>query len=211
MRGVNVAFERLQVIAGALCENYGQFLLRQQRRFDLWERRGLLGGTHVYPDNTGAFGHLVRLGPHLLFEILVRRNARHVDAAAGNVELPAVIDAAQAILFIACEEQRSAAVRAAMVHHADPARTVAKADQLLAEHYQPERWSIDNQLRRHRRRYPVLSHQLPHHGPGADPRQLHAFRRRRHLNPPWLQAFPTPTVAAVFFTSNPQSMATSPF
>src|SRR5215471_10967342 len=158
MRGVNVAFERLQIIAGALCEDYGQFLPRQQRRFDLWERRGLLGGTHVYPDDAGAFGHLVRLGPHLLLEILVRRNARHVDAAARNVELPAVIDAAQAILFIASEEQRSAAMWAAMVHHADPARTVAKADQLLAEQHQLEWWSIGHQFRRHRRRYPVLPH-----------------------------------------------------
>ena len=45
-------------------------------------------------------------------------------------------------LLVAAEEQRGAAVRAAMIHHADAARAVAKRDQLLAEQHQAERRAV---------------------------------------------------------------------
>ena len=72
-------------------------------------------------------------------EVLLRRHVRHVDALAGDVEFPAVIDAAHPVRLVAAEKQRRAAVRAAMVHDADTAFTVAKRDQLLAEQHQAKR------------------------------------------------------------------------
>ena len=66
MRGVDVAFQRLQPVALALGESDGELALRQQRRLDLRHRRRLLALAHVDPDHAGALGHLVGLGVHLL-------------------------------------------------------------------------------------------------------------------------------------------------
>jgi len=82
-----------------------------------------------------------------VLEILVRRHARHVDAVAGDVVFPAMIDAADPAFLVAPQEQRGAAMRAAMVHHADPACAVAKRDQLLAEQHQPDRRPVALELR----------------------------------------------------------------
>ena len=43
----------------------------------------------------------VGAGAHLVLEVGLGRLRRHVDAGAGRVELPAVVDAAQAFLFVA--------------------------------------------------------------------------------------------------------------
>ena len=59
---------------------------------------------------------LVRLGMDLFLEVHARRDGGHIDAFAVHVELPAMIDAADAILFVATDEERRATVRAAMVH-----------------------------------------------------------------------------------------------
>ena len=80
-------------------------------------------------------------------EVLVRRQVGHLQAIAGGVELPAVIDAAQAALFIATEEQRGAAVRAAMIEDADAARAVAEGDQPFAKQHQAQRIAIGDQFR----------------------------------------------------------------
>ena len=61
----------------------------------------------------------------------------HVDAVAVDVELPAVVDAAQAGFFVAAEEQGRAAVRAVVLDQADLAVGVAEGDELLAEEQDP--------------------------------------------------------------------------
>ena len=50
-----------------------------------------------------------------------------------DVELPAVVDAAQAVLFVAAEEHRGAAVRAGVADQADASRCVAERDEVLAQ------------------------------------------------------------------------------
>ncbi len=84
---------------------------------------------------------------NLLAEVLLRRQVRHIDAVAISIELPAVIDAADAAGFVPAVEQRRAAMRAAVIHHADPARGVTERDQLLAEQHQPHRIAAGDNFR----------------------------------------------------------------
>ena len=182
MRGVDLALERLQPVAVALDEADADLVLGNVQDLEGRQRRSLGARSHVDPDDAGALHDLVGFRLHLLLEAR-RRQARHVHAVAGDVELPAVIDAADPALLVASEEQRGTAVRAAVVHHADPALAVAKRDQLLAEQHQANGRPVARELRGERRRDPVAPHQLAHHGARADARQLHAFLRLRRRHP----------------------------
>ena len=63
----------------------------------------------------------------LFLKLRLGRLGRHVDAGAGRVELPAVVDAAQAVLLVTSEEHRGAAVRAGVGDDADLAGGGRKA------------------------------------------------------------------------------------
>ena len=143
-----------------------------------WRRLG--ARSHIDPHHAGALDRAVRLGADPVLEVLLRRHVRHVDALAGDVEFPAVIDAAQPVRLVAAEKQRRAAVRAAVIHHADQTSAVAKRDQLLAEQHQTKRRAAAGDLRRHQCGNPIFPHQLAHDGTRADARQLNAIARRRH-------------------------------
>jgi hypothetical protein len=146
MRGVELTLDGLQIVARA--HDKGDADLVCGHVEDL-ERRQLrqLTRAHVDPDHAALLDRRVGLGLHLLLEVPDRRHARHVDAVAGHVELPAVIDAAYPALLVAAEEQRRAAMRAAMVHHAHLAGAVAERDQLLAEQLEAQRRPVALDLR----------------------------------------------------------------
>jgi hypothetical protein len=154
---------------------------RAEHRLERRQRWCYIAGTHIDVDQAAALGHLVRLSLDLLPEILVCRQIGHIEAVARDVVFPAVIDAAQAAFFIAAEEQRGAAVRAAVVEHADPPCAVAEGDQSLAQQHQGKRVAVGSQLRRQAGRHPVLSHQRAHRGTGANTRQQFVFRLSGHL------------------------------
>ena len=156
------------------------------------QRRRLGALAHIDPDHAVALGGLVGLGLDLVLEVLMRRHVRHVDAVAVHVVFPAVIDAADAVLLVAAEKQRGAAMRAAVVHDADPARAVAERDQLFAEQHEPHRRAVALELRRHHRRDPILPHQLAHHRAGADAGQIFAVLLLAHRLPPDLSANVSP-------------------
>src|SRR5262249_16749976 len=120
-------------------------------------------------------GYAVSLGLDLVLVILVLRCIRHVDAITRCVELPAMIDAADAPFLIAPEEQGGAAMRAAVVHDPDSAYAVAEPDQPLAQQQQPEGGAVALQFRRHRCRDPVLPHHLAHDRARADADQVFAI------------------------------------
>ena len=69
----------------------------------------------------------------LSLKLRALRLVHHVHAAAVDVELPAVVDAAQPALLVAAEEERGAAVRAELVEQPDPALRVAEGHQVLAQ------------------------------------------------------------------------------
>ena len=146
-------------------------VLGQVQHFERGQRRRLLARAHVGPDEARALGHLVGLGLDAVLEVLRRRHVRHVEAVAFDVELPAVIDAAQAAFLVAAEEQRGAAMRAAMLHDADAAVGVAEGDQLLAEQQEPHRLAVGLQLRRQAGGNPVFAHQVAHRRARADARE----------------------------------------
>src|SRR5262249_43554709 len=103
-----------------------------------------------------------------------------IHAIAGHIELPAVIDAAQAARLVAAEKQRGTTVRTAMVHHADPAVAVAEGDELFAEQHQAHGSTIALKLRGHEGRDPVAPHQVADRRAGADARELTAVACLRH-------------------------------
>ncbi len=186
MRGVDVAFETLEPVAFALQYCDRQVLLGNEQRLVHGHGRRLGACTHIYPDQAGALIHLVAPGADLLLEVLRRRHIRHFEATPFDIEFPAVIDAPDAVFLVAAEEQRGAAVGALMVEHADPAGTVAKGDELFAEQHQPHGVAVGLQFGRERCGNPILPHQLAHHRARANPRQILAVRRLRHVAPPFI-------------------------
>ena len=184
MRGVDVAFQRLQPVAFALAGQEIGLVGRAQHRLERRQRRRHLALAHIDPDQPPAFGDLVGLGLDLIAEVLVCRQIGHVEAIAGDIVFPAVIDAAQPAFLVAAEEQRGAAVRTAVVEYADPSRAVAKGDQPLAQKHQAQRVAIGFDFRRQAGRYPILPHQRPHRGAGADARQQLVFDLRGHVAAP---------------------------
>jgi hypothetical protein len=87
----------------------------------------------VGPDQAAPLPDRVGARAQALLELVLGRLVRHVDALPVDVELPAVVDAAQAALLVAAEEQAGTAVRAELVEPAEAALAVAEGDQPLAE------------------------------------------------------------------------------
>src|SRR5690606_23492015 len=71
--------------------------------------------------------------PHLAAKVALRRLRRHVDARAGDVELPSVVDAAQALLLVAAEEHGSAAVGTGILEQAHAPGGAPECNEVLAE------------------------------------------------------------------------------
>jgi hypothetical protein len=94
MRRVNVALERLQIIAVALDAGHADLVIGYEQRLQRRHRRRLGLCPHIDPNQPSPFESLVGLRPHLMLEILGWRHARHIDAVALGVKLPAMIDAA---------------------------------------------------------------------------------------------------------------------
>src|SRR5216684_1316156 len=93
--------------------------------------RHLFARSHIGPDHPADLGRRIGCQMDLVAELL--RLVHLIDAIAVDVELPTVIDAAQAGFLVASEPQRGTAVRTKLVDEADPAFAVAKTDELLAE------------------------------------------------------------------------------
>ena len=89
----------------------------------------------------------------------------HFEYVALHVELPAVVQAAQAAVFVTAVDQRGAAVRAVLANHADAAFAVAEHDKVFAEDARLDRCAVRfADLFNQADRGPVLAHQLAHGG-----------------------------------------------
>src|SRR5205823_1720286 len=121
--------------------------------------------------------------PHLLLEVAFGGLVGHVDASAVDGELPAVVDAADASLLVAAEEQRGAAVGAVVLNQADLARGVAVADQIFAEQPYAQWVAVrPRQFVGADRRQPVLAHEIAHRRAGANPTQVLVLRLAEHAD-----------------------------
>src|SRR5215472_9607814 len=103
-------------------------------------RGHLLARTHIGPDDPADLGRRIGGQVNLVAELL--RLVHLIEAIAVDVELPAVIDAAQAGFLVASEPQRSAAVRAKLIDQTDAVLAVTKADQAFAQQLNPNRRAV---------------------------------------------------------------------
>ena len=147
-------------------------------------QRGLPAlGAHIGPDDAALL--VGGIGLHLDLVAELARLVHLLDALAGDVVFPAVIDAAQPVLLVAAEPQRRAAMRAELVDHADLAVGGAEGDEVLAQEPHADRRAIRlRQLPRQQRRNPIAAHGLAHRRPGADPGQTLVLFARQHGLPP---------------------------
>ena len=169
VRGVNAAFERLQVVASL--DDLGDVTagFRHLGPGEFRQRRHLLGRPEVCPDDTAKFAGRISRQPHLVLELMLLRLVQLIDAGAGHVELPAVIDAAQAALLVAPEEERCASVGAELVEQPHAPAGVAERDQALAEQADADGGAVGlGQLTGEERGHPVPAHRGAHGGAGAD-------------------------------------------
>src|SRR6185369_668622 len=128
---VDVAFERLHPVALALVDLDARAI--GHRGLEVGQRRRSRPAPEIGPDDPVPLHARIRDGAHLVLESALRRLARHVDAGAALVELPAVIDAPQAVFLVAAIEEAGAAMRAGVLDEPDRARGDAEGDEVLAE------------------------------------------------------------------------------
>ena len=125
--GIDVAFKRLEPVAGQLIDDDPLCAVRQHVGFDIWKRRRRVARTHVGPDDAAALSGRVGDGLHFRFEIGLGWFVWHVDAVAVDIELPAVVHAAKAGFLVSSEEERSAAMWTVVLNEADPPSVSRKA------------------------------------------------------------------------------------
>ena len=119
---------RLRATAASCSRAGGTMTMRSSAGRPKPSSEGSGGGprelAHIDPDQAAAARPPCR--PCALTLVLKRwsgGNVGHVEAVAFDVELPAVIGAADAAFFVAAEEHGGAAMRAAMIQDADTARS----------------------------------------------------------------------------------------
>src|SRR5712664_1212709 len=88
-------------------------------------RRPALRGPEEGPDDPARFHRRIGPSAYLVREAQLLRLIQHVHAAAVDVELPAVVDAAQSAVFVPPQEERGLPVRAALTPGARGSSTAA--------------------------------------------------------------------------------------
>jgi len=175
MRGVDAALQRLQPVALLPHLRAVPVAFRHLGPLESRRRRHPLAWSHIGPDHPAGLRRRVGRQADLVAELL--RFVHLIDAVAVDVELPAMIDAAQARLFVAPEPQRGAPMGAEFIDEADAAPAVAKTDEALAEQPDTYRRAVRlGQFAREKRRDPVSPQHVTHRGSGPGPRhQLVVF------------------------------------
>src|SRR5947209_4576518 len=110
-----------------------------QRPLQLREAWLQLRRPHIGPDDPASL--LARIGgmAELVLEVAFGRLIGHVHAAPSEVELPTVVDAAQAKFLVAAEEQRGPAVRTVLTQQANLPVPLAERDQVLSQQRDAQR------------------------------------------------------------------------
>ena len=172
MRGIDAAFERLQIVAALPELRHEALSLGHQGPLEIGKSGWRAGRPHVGPDHAAALGARVGRQGDLVRKRGLRPLVGHVDAAAVHAVLPAVIDAAQAALLVAGEIERRAPVGAELAAHRGAPARVAIGDQVLTEDPHALGPAAGRELGGLHDGDPVLAHQLAHERSGPDARQL---------------------------------------
>jgi hypothetical protein len=180
---IDPALERLQPVAFLPGARHHALLGPEARPFEAGRRRRL-AAPEIGPHDAAVLDRRIGDGAHLALELAARRLGRHVDAAAGHVELPAMVDAAQTAFLVSPEEERHPAVRAVFLEHAHPAVRVAERDEPLAEQPDAHRRAVARDLLRKQRRRPILSHHPAERRTRSDPGHQFVVFARKHAASP---------------------------
>ena len=182
--GIDAAFHGLQPIALLQPLRDEALLARHQRELPFRQRRPRFRRSHIGPQDAAARDQRIGRDLDLLGEAALVRLGRHFDALAGDVELPAMIGAAQPAFLVAAEPQRRAAVRAELVDQTVASVAVAKGDEALGKHLHPHRRAVVfGKLFGQQDRRPVTAKQPAHRGVVAGPRHQIVLFFPKHAGP----------------------------
>jgi hypothetical protein len=180
VRRIDLALHDLRPVAVNIHAHDADFRLRRRRPGRRLEFGQLVRGSHVDPDEAAGLPGGVGFVLHLVRKA-ARGLRRHFQDVPVHVELPAVIEAAQAALLVTAQRQRGLPVRAGLAEYAEPALRVAESHEIFAQQAKPDRCTVRfAQLLAQRRWNPVTAHQAPHGSVPLDPAQQIVFRRRQH-------------------------------
>ncbi len=184
MHRVDGVFLRLQPVAGYLGEHDLHEAVRPVERLPIRQFRGRQR-AHVGPEHPGQCAHPAGLQAGLGAQPAGRVHRVFIglrDAPAIGRELPAVVVAADALIFDITVGQVGPAVRALALHQAVAAGAVTEQDPVLAQ----QAHGLDGRTRQRidgRHRVPVAPHHLAHRRARADLGQLAVLLGAQHRAP----------------------------
>ena len=185
VRGIDLPFGDLRPVRLHLDLEDAHPHVRRRREGRRLELGHFLGRPHIGPHEAAGLARRIGLVLELACEAAFRWLRGHLQHIAFDVELPAVIEAAQPAFLIAAEHQRGAPVRTVFVEHAEAAVAVAKDHEVLAEQPNPDRGSIRfRHLLGHAGGDPMPPHELAHGRVALDPAQEIVFLGGHHGQPP---------------------------
>ncbi len=185
MAGIDAAFHRLQPVAFLDALRHEALRVRHQREFPFRQGRPALRRPEMGPQHAATLDQRIGLELDPFGEAALHRLRRHLHALAVDVELPAVIGAAQPAFLVAAEPQRRPAMGTEFVDQPEPPAAVAERDQPFRKHLDPHRRTVVlRQLGGEQHRRPVAAEQCAHRGsrPGLGDEFVLVFPK--HAQPP---------------------------
>ena len=187
VRGVDAAFEPLHPVRELVPLGHVDVAFRQSYPFDAGQGRLQLGRAEVGEDDPVRLAARVGGRAHLGGEVAARRFAGHVDAVPVPVVFPAVVDAAQAVLLVATEEEAHAPVGARLGDEADLTARVPERHETFTKRTHAYGRAVGlRQFARQEHRLPEAAEQFAHRPSFAHAGQefvvLHAQHARMILN-----------------------------
>ena len=127
VRGITLAFESLEIIA--LQETLGDISLIQRHLgpFIVGKQRHLVPRPEIGIDDAAGFMRGVSSVTQFFPEVAVAGLCWRIKYVAVHVVFPAVVDAAQAALFVAAVEKRGSAMRTTLAEQANASPLSRKA------------------------------------------------------------------------------------
>ncbi len=183
MRGVDLAFQRLQPVAVEERAREQPVLLAVVEELVVGQERRIVR-AQVREDQAAALFARVGEMAHLVFIRALGRLGRHLEHAARDVVEPAVVETAQTAVFDAPVAEIGAAMRAQEAEQPRPAGIVAEQHEIFAEDPHRFRRAAGRQIGCQRDRMPVLAHERAARRAGAGLRDEIVFFFGQHATRP---------------------------
>src|SRR5436190_16792397 len=139
--GVNESLDHLDEIAAHRGVDVQPIRGRNVKEGPLRKWRRLLRGSQVDPNITPSLAYRKGACPEALFEARIRHVWCFHHRAVNRI-LPAVIEAANAVVFYPAERQGRAAMTAKLIENSDPAVRVSESDEAFAQKLHASRVTV---------------------------------------------------------------------